>query len=141
MAEIPYTEQFNPSPKDFVQSRMEYEGIEGEQICEQYSFHPIGGMGQTIYEVPANKTLFITSAFVSAYNCNYVYFGNQESVGGAVYTVICYVVCGANVTSNQAISFPMPIKCREGTIIRIHPNGAGGLASAGFHGFLIDKII
>lgn len=144
MAEIAYTEEFNPIPKNFEQTRLEYEGIEGYQVHANATINPIAAIGQTLYTVPKNKTLFVTSAEVSGFDFNYIYFGNQESIGGAVYTQFIYLLGagpGTNCCVANSISFPMPIKCREGTIIRMHPNGAGGSAHASFTGFLIDKVI
>lgn len=85
----------------------------------------------TLYSVPANKILFVTSAFVNAVGAdssgNFIrLFG---STGGT--NLILQAQAGSN-----SLSFPMPLKVMNGSVLQY--NVTAGHTSVGITGFLED---
>lgn len=104
----------------------------------------LSGAADTLYTVPDNFTLFITSAFVTAM-CNtgapsqrsaLLIIGNREENG----TIISTSIVGGNTSTTATLSFPMPIKINSKEQVRGILN-VGLDARWGFQGFLLTKKI
>lgn len=110
------------------------------------------GSERTIYEVPDNKTLFITSCYITgAELANASTHGNLtisvSSGGFAEETNLLAIkidhTAGQHGGANTAsLSFPMPIRFVSGAIIKLIESGMTTPSMrAGFTAFLLDKKI
>ena len=111
-----------------------------EQITQARS----NTLADTLYIVPDNFTLFITSAFVSA-SCTTGAPSNRSAIltidGDEEGKAILFAsITGGYTSANNAISFPMPFKVNSGQIVRGILN-VNTLGRWGFIGFLLPKKI
>jgi len=138
-SEVPLTEDLTPQrPREYWPTVSEWVSDgKAEQIIINNS---ASGGTYSMYEVPANFTLFITSASLT-----------QSSTGGAEVKMFIgedsglrnFLACrlaqaGENAVSN---SFPMPLRVNSGENVRIRASGAGNTAFGTFQGFLLPKKI
>ena len=123
---------------DFFTTWLEWAGQNFEQIIRSST---TGNSTQILFSVPANRTLFITEAFVS------VTASNNTNASASVFVpitseTIIGVTARLSQNDSNALNFRKPIKVESGQDVSLVSSGnATGLVNAGFSGFLIDKKI
>ena len=152
-SKLPLEEDLIKKPIEFVKSWVEWAATNAlQKIISGESTLTQGAI--TLYTVPDNRTLYITSAFftLAVLNGN-TGFGNsiglQITTGGgnvAILNVAASTTSAAedvSLVSNNSVSYPMPLEVNSGSVVRILKVQGNNKqhASAGFQGFEIDKRI
>lgn len=91
----------------------------------------------TLYTVPKNYTLFITSCYLSAHSTAARTF---TSINLSDRVVIFGLNLIQNTTAEGSISFPMPIRANSGEAILMNTGGVNS-TFGGIHGFLLPSKI
>jgi len=129
-SDVPLTEDILKKKVEFVKSWLEWASENRRQILVDAA----SANGSTsLFVVPENETLFITSAWVA----NTASDETSLRVRGNN-PVLILLRC---FTGSNSISYPMPIKIESGTEIFSLTTGAANAGSAGFQGFVIPKLI
>ena len=117
------------TPPKFMPTLYEWLSSKGKQIFLQ-SGSNVNGF-YTLFTVPENKILYITSAFINAVGADST--TNYIRIKGSSYgeKVIAQAIAG-----NSSVSFSIPLKILSGVVIEFNVNG--GHTSAGFAGFLSE---
>lgn len=131
-SDVPLTEDILRKPVEFVRSWIEWTSENRQQIIRT-AFSP-----GTLFTVPDNNTLWITSAYVSA---------NNSTVGDQAVTlsitnnfqILRMRIQNTADSNSLSSSFPMPIKVEEGQVIALSSNATN--STAGFTGFIVPKQI
>lgn len=142
-SEVPLTEDvLKEKPREFIKSFLEWipDG-NVEQIIKSANRSTIGS--STIYAVPKNFTLFITSIW-QIITCTGVGAATTRRsniliTGDIALQTLEIIAIGAQESMTQ--SFSMPLKISEKNIIIVNQQHANMRSQAGFIGFLLPKKI
>ena len=107
---------------------MEWAAQTQKQVVQQGGSNVNGTY--TLYTVPSNATLYITSAFINAVGADSTTNYIRKGGSAAGENLILQAQAGSN-----AISFTMPLRFPPSSIIQF--NVSGGHTSAGISGFLV----
>lgn len=146
---VPFTGSDVPLEEDILKKKIEFLTTWLDFASQNFerSSHSVAGLA-TIFTVPENKTLYITTAWIS---------WSSEATGATTNSNFAIVVQASAATNTilqsrkpavngihggLATPYPMPIKVESGQPVLL----VGGLSAAdavtsGFTGFLIDKRI
>ncbi len=138
-SDVPLTEDvIKRPPSEFSATFMEWASDNIEQVFKQGT---AAGASATLYTVPDNFTLFITSAWVSV-SC---ITGNPADRSGTILfnnslRIIDTSIYPGNTVNSNTLSFPMPLKINTKAVIEIL-SSANSRSRGGFQGFLLPKKI
>ncbi len=141
-SDVPLEEDLIKKKIEFVKSWTEWNAINSEQISKHLDrFNAIG----TIYEVPENKTFFLTFAQIVCYTTGVAPLGDKTSwiFAGATNNPIIKIdfpLRAAFEHGEANANFTMPLKFESGQKILLTA-GTETFAHATLIGFLIDKKI
>lgn len=142
VSDVPLTEDILGEKPKFIFNFYEWLSTQGKQIFERES--ALADEANTIYTVPDNKTLFLTSFTLSCFENHsivgtakaLIYIDDQNRPIGAV----GLDSTGGIETNSVSNSFPFPIKIEEKSKIIVLAEAEIG-AEAVITGFLVDKKI
>jgi len=122
-------------PAKFMPSYYEWLAAKGEQVVLGTN---ATAATKTVYTVPADHTLFITSTWMS---CRYS--GAADNTGSlyyGYYEILQTITINGNSTMGVAnsVSYPSPVKLLPGTILTM-TSGIGMQTYTGFAGFLVKN--
>jgi len=135
----PYQQQ-----KEYSQTWLEFAAQKYQQILERASST---SAAVTIYSVPANSTLFITSANLAwaADTSGTFASGIIKIVSGSSSAQIildCHGLSGSGFLSlSVSGSYPMPLKVSSGTTIELTGGSVGSASRGSIQGFLVPFIV
>jgi len=122
--------------KDYFPSYYEWLSTKG-QLINKIASTPAGGT-TTIYSVPEDYILFITSAYLSL-SAGVGGDGNSDiSIAGNVATVL-NCVCATSNNNSLVINFSIPLKIYGADVIKTGGNINNSSGVAGISGFLVKK--
>ena len=103
------------------------------------------GQNQTLYTVPAGKTLFLTSLDITAtaIGNSEIYVSIDKGITLNWNTIIAsaYVVTTTYNKSEKTISFSYPIKILQTESLMVNSQGSGVNARVAFTGYEIDNAL
>lgn len=132
--DVPLTDNIKKeSPREFFPTKSEWSAHKRRQQIIKTS--TVAG---TIYTVPANYDLYITSMWASVNHTLVGYAGLSSSSVGSGTIALIRANCAANNSSALSINFSMPMRIPEGGTIDYFGTGSG---VAGFSGYIEDSNI
>lgn len=134
-SKVPLEEDLIKKKIEFVKSWVEWASDNEEQIIK----HSAEPSGTNFFTVPANKTLYLSSAFAAGSGTSAGALNLRYLVTGALSTILA-CVWPAGGSGNNSLSFPMPLKIKDGESLEIGHNNAVQFV-LGFQGFIVDKRI
>lgn len=138
--DVPLEKDILRKKEDFVKSWLEWAAQNRLQIFRDASSR---SSTTTIFTVPKNETLFITSCFIdNIFNGSAVSGINASlNIPGEDNTLLGTAIrLGVASHTFMALSLPMPVKVESGGTVRI-TSGSNNRVSGGFHGFVVPKRI
>lgn len=142
-------EDYPETPRANFPTFVEWAAENAEQIIKS-AFVMSGSSSSTLYTVPKNKTLYITSAHI----CLGIREGNNAISSGqgleiypdnlALLSFLPEITNGVNsgaLISSNSVSYPMPLKVEAGKAVRIIKQTNNCDVAAGFQGFLLNSNI
>lgn len=144
VSNVPLTEDILKKKLDFVKSWSEW------AIDNRLFVIADGDTGATIFTVPKNQALYITSCWITGsinppIGAEFARGGLQirgGGVNGLRHMIRVHVGAITGQNQSNSLSFNMPVKLEEGQSVLISNDGDdAGRFSGGFVGFLVDKRI
>jgi len=126
-------------PVEFVKTWLEWSSDKWELISRETS-RTTGGT-TTFFTVPENKTLYITSAWISGQGTSVGTVVNFRLNTSTSVGTLLRIFTNQLASQGYAIPYPLPVKLESGQTVSFSISIGQGTAGAGFHGFLIDKRI
>jgi len=133
---IPLTEDVLKKKEEFVKTWGEFQGSDGEQIIIA---DEISGSGtSTFFNVPANNTLFITNAWITATGSGTNSLSGIQLSTHSSSKIVAVRTKLINATEAATQNFNMPLKVEAGAGV-VLASGLATTTNGGFSGFLISK--
>jgi len=133
------TEDIFKDPPKFINTRAEWAADNRLQIFNSKT--ALAGATEDLFAVPAKNTLFITACRLASKSTGaaaeaalWITPGIDDGV-----TFLCELIFAANLHDSMSLSFPMPIKVEEGSIIQV--DSTNSISKAQIFGFIVPKRI
>jgi len=130
---VPIEKDILPTEREFFPTYYEHLFKGAKQIIKDDIL--IGGGTSTMYTVPLNHELYISSAHLSAESTGVKIASINLSDG----VVLLRTYVFTNSAQNMSISYPIPLKIEENTVITLRGTDASIDCLGGFTGFLVKK--
>ena len=141
VSDVPLTKNLQVDKPPFNQTYYEWLATRGTQLTRHTSA-PVSGGLETIYTVPEDVTLFITSAFLCAAGDTAapgIAEGNMIHTSGDIEQSFLSVIIHTHDGNSNSNSYPIPLRFESGTVIIVDSTENTLELVGGFTGFTVQK--